>query len=84
MMIKAAYAVDNWVIMDVARNPSNAVNFWLNAENSASEATLVPPQFDFVSNGMKLRGASSSSNGSGVTYIYMAFASNPFKYSLAR
>jgi hypothetical protein len=84
MIIKSTSSVDNWVIMDVARNPSNAVNFWLNSENSAAEATLVPPQFDFVSNGMKLRGTSSSSNGTGVNYIYMAFASNPFKYSLAR
>jgi hypothetical protein len=84
MMIKATNAADNWVIMDVARSPYNGVNFWLTAENQAAEATLVPPQFDFLSNGMKLRGTSSSSNGSGVTYIYMAFASNPFKYSLAR
>jgi hypothetical protein len=84
VMIKASNAVDNWVIMDVARNPYNAVNYWLQAESSAAEATLTPPQFDFNSNGMKLRGTSSTCNGSGVTYIYMAFASNPFKYSLAR
>jgi hypothetical protein len=84
VMIKASSAVDNWVIMDVARNPYNAVNYWLQAESSAAEATLTPPQFDFNSNGMKLRGTSSTCNGSGVTYIYMAFAQNPFKYSLAR
>ena len=84
VMIKASNAVDNWVIMDVARNPYNAVNYWLQAESSAAEATLTPPQFDFVSNGLKLRGTSSTCNASGVTYIYMAFASNPFKTSLAR
>jgi excinuclease UvrABC ATPase subunit len=84
MMIKASNAVDNWVIMDVARNPYNAVNYWLQAESSAAEATLTPPQFDFNSNGMKLRGTSSTCNGSGVTYIYMAFASAPLKFSLAR
>jgi hypothetical protein len=37
-----------------------------------------------VSNGMKLRGTSSTVNGNGTTYIYIAFAENPFKYSLAR
>jgi hypothetical protein len=84
VMIKASSAVDNWVIMDVARNPYNAVNFWLQAESSAAEATLTPPQFDFVSNGLKLRGTSSTCNASGVTYIYMAFASSPFKFSLGR
>jgi hypothetical protein len=84
VMIKASNAVDNWVIMDVARNPYNAVNYWLQAESSAAEATLTPPQFDFNSNGMKLRGTSSTCNASGVTYIYMAFASVPFKFSLGR
>jgi len=83
-MIKASSAVDDWAIIDVARNPYNAVNFWLNAEDTSAEATLSPPQFDLNSNGMKLRGTSSTVNGSGVTYIYMAFAENPFKYSLAR
>jgi len=84
MMIKATNAVEDWVIMDVARSPYNGVNLWLNAEDSSADATLTPPQFDFNSNGMKLRGTSSTVNATGTTYIYMAFASNPFKYSLAR
>jgi hypothetical protein len=84
MMIKATNAVEDWVIMDVARSPYNGVNLWLNAEDSSADATLTPPQFDFNSNGMKLRGTSSTVNATGTTYIYMAFASNPFKTSLAR
>ena len=85
MIIKLSTpGVDDWVIMDVARSPYNAVNLWLNVEDTSAEATLSPPQFDFNSNGMKLRGTSSSVNTSAATYIYMAFASNPFKYSLAR
>jgi len=39
---------------------------------------------DFLSNGVKLRGSQTEQNGSGTTYIYMAFAENPFKYSNAR
>jgi hypothetical protein len=84
MMIKASNAIEDWVIMDVARSPYNGVNLWLNAEDSSADATLTPPQFDFNSNGMKLRGTSSTVNATGTTYIYMAFASNPFKTSLAR
>ena len=84
MIIKASSAADDWAIIDVARSPYNAVNLWLNAEDTSSEATLSPAQFDIVSNGLKLRGTSSTVNGNGTTYIYMAFASNPFKYSLAR
>jgi len=84
MMIKASNAIEDWAIMDVARSPYNGVNLWLNAEDTSADATLTPPQFDFNSNGMKLRGTSSTVNATGTTYIYMAFASNPFKTSLAR
>ena len=33
---------------------------------------------DFLSNGFKLKGSGSAQNGSGATYIYMAFAESPF------
>jgi hypothetical protein len=39
---------------------------------------------DLVSNGFKIRDASAFDNSSGDTYIYMAFAENPFKYANAR
>jgi hypothetical protein len=39
---------------------------------------------DILSNGFKPRVASQSINVSGGTYVYMAFAENPFKNSLAR
>jgi hypothetical protein len=39
---------------------------------------------DIVSNGFKLRGTFTDGNVSGGTYIYAAFAENPFNYSLAR
>jgi hypothetical protein len=39
---------------------------------------------DFTSNGFKFRTDAGSTNASGGTYIYMAFAEYPFKYSNAR
>jgi hypothetical protein len=39
---------------------------------------------DLLSNGFKTREFGTDLNGSGQTYIYMAFAETPFKYSLAR
>jgi hypothetical protein len=39
---------------------------------------------DFLSNGFKFRTSDSATNASGGTYIYMAFAENPFKNALAR
>ena len=35
-------------------------------------------------NGFKFRNSNGDFNGSGRTYIYMAFAENPFRNSLAR
>jgi hypothetical protein len=39
---------------------------------------------DTLSNGFKLRGSSATTNASGGTYIFLAFAEQPAKYSNAR
>jgi hypothetical protein len=39
---------------------------------------------DLVSNGFKIRNSNANENTNGATYIYMAFAENPFKNALAR
>jgi hypothetical protein len=57
---------------------------WLYADSSSAEVSNSSTRIDFLSNGFKLRGDSSTQNASGGTYIYMAFAENPFKYSNAR
>jgi len=44
------------------------------ADNANSTTTRV----DNVSNGFKVRGTNTNINASGSTYIYMAFAENPF------
>jgi len=71
---------DSWRMYDSARNPYNAGSYPLYPNLSNAE-DLSTNHFDWVSNGFKCR--SSSINASGVTYIYMAFAENPFKNSLA-
>jgi hypothetical protein len=45
---------------------------------------LFQVYIDILSNGFKVRDSTTYVNASGGTYIYMAFAENPFKYSLAR
>ena len=82
VLIKRADAVGTWWIHDAARNTYNVVDNYLFAESSAAEATYA--NMDFTSNGFKLRLATYQPNASGGSYIYMAFAENPFKNSLAR
>ena len=83
VMVKRTDTTENWYVHDSSRDTYNQVNTVLypnlsNAEG-ASNANM-----DFTSNGFKIRENGTASNGSGGTYIYAAFAENPFKYSLAR
>ena len=72
----------DWGIVDATRNPSNVVGEYLAADTSGAGATYS--MLDMVSNGFKIRWSDTSTNASGGTYIYMAFASAPFKFSLGR
>jgi len=82
---KCSSATSNWFINDAARNPSNVVLLRLNADLSDAESSGANSDIDFLSNGFKIRATSTAGvNQSGQTHIYMAFAENPFKYSLAR
>jgi hypothetical protein len=73
-----------WIILDTARNPYNVSGNYLSANTSDAENNLSgPDSIDFLSNGWKNR-YGSYINDSGGTYIYMAFAENPFKMARAR
>jgi hypothetical protein len=71
-------------MLDTTRSPYNAVNnasLYANLSNSTGGAGDF---LDILSNGFKIRDTDGDKNASGSTYIYMAFAENPFKYSNAR
>jgi hypothetical protein len=74
IIIKPSSAVENWQILDNKRPGFNESDN-LAPNNSAAENTSND-FVDLVSNGFKLR--SGTYSASGVTYIYMAFAENPF------
>jgi len=86
VMIKRTDTTGTWLIEDTGRNAYNLTNLSLSAESSAAETTQTTAgnPIDVLSNGFKLRGTGASSNASGGTYIFAAFAENPFKHSLAR
>lgn len=87
VMCKVISTSNWWIMFDSTRNPYNAANYELAANLSDAEYTANTSQytlFDFLSNGFKLRTGSLEGNSSGQTYLYVAFAENPFKNSLAR
>lgn len=73
---KSAGEVSFWNIVDTSRSPDNPSVNYLNPNSSSAEgaANLI----DTLSNGFKLRVNSAGNNASGQTYIFMAFAENPF------
>jgi hypothetical protein len=71
---------DAWRMYDSVRSEYNASTKVLYPNYSYGEDASTD-HFDWLSNGFKCR--SNNMNVSGGTYIYMAFAENPFKYSTA-
>lgn len=67
-----------WTIFDNARCPNNVNNAKLSPDTDGAEITTTGDPIDFLSNGYKLRGSGGDCNATGGTYIYMAFAENPF------
>ena len=83
IMLRDSTNVQNWIVLDTARNTYNAPASYLLPNSSGAEGTL-DPGVDVLSNGFKMRTANSGWNTSSAVMIYMAFAENPFKNSLAR
>jgi hypothetical protein len=84
MIKNTALAGTNWEIIDTARDEYNPESKYLNANLSDAENNATGFPRDYLSNGFKMRNTGSGGNSSGTTYIYMAFAENPFKYANAR
>ena len=82
VMIKRTDSAYDWPIQDGTTNSHNVVNKTVYANLSDAENSY--DRMDFLSNGFKLRNTFVENNASGGTYIYLAFAENPFKYANAR
>jgi len=87
IMIKSSSIAGEWAIYDIPRDLYNPMGLGggrlqantANAETGADSAQYI----DFLSNGFKIRNTSGFDNQSSATYIFAAFASNPFKNSNA-
>ena len=76
---------------DNARDSSNVMNKVLYVNQNIKEGyrgdastAATDIYIDFLSNGFKVRSTKEEVNDSGETYIFMAFAEQPFKFSNAR
>jgi len=76
VMVKRSSDSQGWVIWDDKRPGYNLTNQSLTANENGAEET--GRTFDMLSNGFKIRDTNTATNASGSTYIYMAFAENPF------
>ena len=86
LMWKKTNSADDWGIHDNKREEStnaNPIDNYLRPNTQAVEGD-DGDSVDFLSNGFKWRLSSGLRNNSGDTYIYIAFAETPFKYSNAR
>jgi len=86
VLTKASSSIGIWNIHDTARSNSNPTSKLLWAPSASNEVDYAGGDFtiDCLSNGFKARAATSSLNSNGVTYVWAAFAENPFKTSRAR
>jgi hypothetical protein len=84
VLIKNASGAGNWLMFDNKREGYNPCDV-LYADDPTSEETSSTKNIDILSNGFKI-GASTNANinTASATYIYMAFASTPLKFSPAR
>jgi hypothetical protein len=76
IMIKQTNSTGSWIISDNKRNIFNPIDKLLRGEGTNTESTFT--SYDMLSNGFKQRNTDTGFNGSGSTYIYMAFAEHPF------
>ena len=78
IMVKASSTTGQWAICDNRRGTANTVNGEFLFAESNEATNSATNNWDFLSNGLKARANYAANNTSGVTYIYMAFAENPF------
>jgi hypothetical protein len=87
-MLKRSNDSGSFQLLDNKRNTFNSTDIYLFTPGNGSEVDgsglSTPINLDFLSNGFKVRTQEAVYNSSGGTFVYMAFATQPFKFSNAR
>ena len=87
--IKALSRTAPWIVYDNARDTFNPANKYMHLHNTDQETTSFPAgaaNFDFLSNGFKIKHVNGDGNinTDNAQYLYIAFAEQPFKYTNAQ
>jgi len=78
VMVRDPNNAENWLMYDNKRPGFNVTNNHLFANTNDSETASTANIMDLLSNGFKIRSTNNGLNRSGGTFLYMAFAENPF------
>ena len=85
VIIKTTSQVNQyWIIKDNKRgfnDDTTSKSLYANVGDAEASGNI---DVDLVSNGMKMRDGGSNINNNGQSYVYIAFADQPFKFSNAR
>ena len=80
ILVKEYTSADDWLVYDTSRDTYNvAGQVWRPDSNAAEfDGRGGSRDMDILSNGFKFRSSNGTMNGSGVGYLFMAFAEHPF------
>ena len=78
VMIKAADSSQPWLVWDTSRTPDNPTGKPLRWNDTVLEDDFSTVKINILSNGFKIQGGHPYHNNASETYVYLAFASNPF------
>ena len=81
ILFKNVDSSQDWLIVDPKRIHDGSYLDYLEPNTNDTEGAVA---LEILSNGFKLRESGTKFNGSGNTFIYLAFASSPFKNARAR
>ena len=77
-LVKRSDSTTSWTLLDNKRDPFNVTTERLFPNENVAGSVGTNANTDFLSNGVKIRVNHNNFNNSGGSYIYMAFAENPF------
>jgi hypothetical protein len=83
ILVKDTSNNGDWNVIDAARDSYNYAQHLLLPDSNGAEATGSGNYVNILSNGFQIANTTASFNASSDKFLYMAFASNPFKYANA-